>query len=98
MAQLRRPGPLQPGLLVLLPRGLDSLPPLRRALELGRGPWRPAAVTAGGRVRVVAELGSLEELEERVCRMHHHRLPLYFVIMSAALQDYDTTPGPRAAL
>lgn len=28
MAQLWCPGPLQPGLLVLLPRGLDSLPPL----------------------------------------------------------------------
>ena len=52
-------------------------------------------MTAGGRVRVVAELGSLEELEKkRVCRIVTTDVPLYFVIMSRLYQDYDTI-GPE---
>lgn len=44
---------------------------------------------------VVAELGSLEELEKkRVCRIVTTDFPLYFVIMSRLYQDYDTI-GPE---
>ena len=49
----------------------------------------------GGRVCVVAELGSLEELEKkRVCRIVTTDFPLYFVIVSRLYQDYDTI-GPE---
>lgn len=44
---------------------------------------------------MVAELGSLEELEKkRVCRIITTDFPLYFVIMSRLCQDYDTI-GPE---
>lgn len=44
---------------------------------------------------MVAELGSLEELEKkRVCRIVTTDFPLYFVIMSRLYQDYDTI-GPE---
>lgn len=46
-------------------------------------------------MHVVAELGSLEELEKkRVCRIITTDFPLYFVIMSRLCQDYDTI-GPE---
>ena len=46
---------------------------------------------------MVAELGSLEELEKkRVCRIVTTDFPLYFVIMSRLYQDYDTI-GPEGA-
>lgn len=46
-------------------------------------------------MRVLAELGSLEELEKkRVCRIVTTDFPLYFVIMSRLYQDYDTI-GPE---
>lgn len=54
-------------------------------------------MVTGGRacVCVVAELGSLEELEKkRVCRIVTTDFPLYFVIMSRLYQDYDTI-GPE---
>lgn len=50
---------------------------------------------AGAPRRVIAELGSLEELEKkRVCRIITTDFPLYFVIMSRLCQDYDTI-GPE---